>query len=139
MRLMKKHDLISLIMRHLSYLDTVHTMGKNIYRTALRGDLDQVYFDCENRDRLLSVLADVQGHIERRLEAVAAQGLSEGLKDILITWSQEMNQLIEKVNELDEKTTEILLIHKEQTTQEIANVFEAQSKFKGYNLNDVKK
>ena len=46
---------------------------------------------------------------------------------------------IEKTNEIDQNTTEILENQKEETTKEISTIFKIQEKFKGYNLADLKK
>lgn len=134
-----KEQVILQIMQHLTMMDKVISSTIIINHHAISDDINKVISEIENRERLLNIVQQLQTRIEEKISELIPSDISISYMDILKCWNNEINIWIEKTNEIDQNTTEILENQKEETTKEISTIFKIQEKFKGYNLADLKK
>lgn len=77
-----------------------------------------------SRDRLLAIIQQVHDEVQDQLN-------DQGYKN-------QLNQLINKISELDQEIILQLQSYKKNVNNEIANLHKKKENFKGYNLNDLK-
>jgi hypothetical protein len=131
--------IFKLIQYHLQLLEAVDQLGQRILRAAREGDMNAVNKDADNRQRLLSVMEQIQSKSEEVLKFMTQQGDFSAVEDVIKFWAYDFNLWSEKINQIDQEIIQILSEQKDQTTQELATLFQSKEKFKGYNLNSTKK
>ena len=127
------------IMRHIDLMETSIRQAKAIRRAACEKDIDAVIWETENRDKVINIISMFQRNIEDAIESLKVEDVTKDLIDTLKFWTQDVAKWVDKTNQIDQEVVNILESEKEQTTKEIATLFQSKNKFKGYNLNDLKK
>ncbi len=127
-----------LVAQHLILLEKVILLSNNILKHTKLEDINSIVKESENRDRLVNIIAKLQGDIERVVEQLAPHIVTKELISVLKYWNIDLNTLCKKVNLIDQEIIEQLSEQKESLTKEIATIFQAKEQFKGYNLSSVK-
>ena len=93
-------------------------------------DFEQLNFLVEQRDKLISITQTI--HERLTLEQTSMDS------NIAIEFNNQVNELIEKMNEMDEQV--LIKLHEERDNMqiEIAKSFKNKENFRGYNLNCLK-
>ena len=133
------NELIDLIMRHLSTIDSCNKVSRSVLDAAIKGDIDMVQHESDNRNRIINVISTFQSKIENLIKELPNIDLTSDNIGIINTWNKDINSWIKLTGEFDEKTTKLLNNLKDQTTQEIGTIYKTKENVKGYNLNSVKK
>lgn len=102
-------------------------------------DIDLVTKMTESRERNVSALTSIQGSIERFFENKDVRELDHAMIEKLRAWDKNMRKKIEMINRIDQVIVQALEEHKKMTTESISDTFQSKEKFRGYNLNNVKK
>lgn len=127
------NEIYTAIQSHLSLLDLALATSSKIKFFASNSEVEQVINETENRERLVNVIAQLQGSIENKISALGPQDLQEDTLSILKSWFIDLANWSEKMIELDRETVEFLNQQKDDTTKEIATIFRNKEMFKGYN------
>ncbi len=130
--------LFALIMVHTDFMDHIMVSSRRLQRATLRGDMDTIEFESNNRERLINIIEQIQFTIEERLNAFSTQESIMELTPVLNAWANDLGLWYEKVGALDDETTQGLEELKEETQREIAVVYKNKEGLKGYNLNSLK-
>ncbi|MBT3583296.1 MAG: hypothetical protein HN509_00200 [Halobacteriovoraceae bacterium] len=128
-----------LIIRHLQYLEQAKQLTCQVLHLSSAEDIDPVFREIENRDRLVQIIRQAQSQIEEAIENLTPDKITRGFVQVVKSWQADTDFWAEKVNEMDMQVVANLEIAKRKTSNEIAQVFSNKSKIKGYNLNDLKK
>ena len=88
-------------------------------------------------NRILESLSDSTKFLLQTNELVIPSKDSN-YKDLLKSWKTKFDEVVNRINEIDQEILAILDATKNQTTQEIATVHSNREKFKGYNLSNLK-
>lgn len=121
------------IQEHLSLLDLAVQSSEKIKIFARNENIDGVVSETENRDRLVSVIAKIQGDVEEKINQLDGSEINIDEIQILKSWFQDLTNWSEKMLACDQETVEYLDQQKESTTKEIATIFRSKEIFKGYN------
>ena len=130
--------LFALIMVHTDFMDHIMVSSRRLKRAAMRGDMDAIEFESNNRERLINIIEQIQFTIEERLNTFSTQESIMELTPVLNAWANDLGLWYERVGALDEETTQGLEELKEETQREIAVVYKNKEGLKGYNLNSLK-
>ncbi len=126
------------IQAHLSLLDLALASSARISAYAAVEDLDNVTNETDNRERVINIVSQIQHKIEKQIDALGPQDLTEDSLPILKSWFQDLATWSDKMTSIDHETIEILAEQKENTTKEIVTIFKNKEMFKGYNLANKK-
>ena len=124
---------------HITLLNKALALTQEIAIKTRESDLDNVVELSENRERLVQLIFHLFGQIDRELNLLTAEEITPSLVASLKVWQEQMNILVDTINELDQEVIVALETNKEQTTGEIAQIFQSKENLKGYNLNNVKR
>lgn len=92
----------------------------------------------ENRERSVDVISNSQEKIEE-LVAKFGRNLDQESIQVIRVWAESTQNWIDRTALHDQNILVGLESEKEQTVQEIAQIFKSKRAFKGYSLNDVSK
>jgi hypothetical protein len=126
------------IQSHLALLDLALQSSRKIKAYAVIEDIDNVTNETDNRERIINIVGHIQHKVEKQIDLLTAQDLSDDSLPILKSWFQDLATWTEKMTVLDSETVDILAIQKEETTKEIVTIFKNKEVFKGYNLSNKK-
>jgi hypothetical protein len=126
------------IQSHLALLDLALQSSRRIKAFAVIEDLDNVTNETDNRERIINIVGHIQHKVEKQIDLLTPQDLSDDSLPILKSWFQDLATWTEKMTALDTETVDILAIQKEETTKEIVTIFKNKEVFKGYNLSSKK-
>jgi hypothetical protein len=132
-------DITVKIMKHLTFCDYVTEVTISMAKAAQMQNIELVHACADNRERLIAIVEKYQKEIEDFIKKLNPYNLAKEDLEIYRSWAQDVESWVRENNEIDEVITEALNHQKDQTVEEIASVFKNKQKFKGYNLNDVKK
>jgi len=139
---MKFQEITDWVDEHTKMLDKVEQMTKRLLKMSENEDsTDSIASEIENRERLLFVLENIQNNVESLLEKFLSLKLPLSNDQIkyLKDWKFAHQQKTESIQKMDERLVLNLSKVKDETTQEIARVFQAGQNLRGYNLKDVKR
>ncbi len=131
-------DIFLHIQAHLSLMEMAQNSSSKIKFFAVSGEVDSVASETDNRERLMTVISQIQAGIESKISSLAPHDLESDTLDILKTWFSDVAIISESIIEIDRDTLELLTVQKEETTKEIATIFKNKEMFKGYNLSAKK-
>ena len=131
--------LFALMMIHTDFMDKIFGSTMRLNMATMQNDIESIDFESNNRERLINIIEQIQFTIEERLNRFSCQESIEEVTPILKAWANDMGLWLEKVNAVDDLTTEGLEALKDETSKEIAVIYRAKEHFKGYNLNTMKK
>jgi tRNA nucleotidyltransferase (CCA-adding enzyme) len=114
-------------------------LSNNIYECTIERALDLIENHIENRDRSLNIIELTQIEIEKSINALTATEMDHQTIDIIKSWAKETQDWINNTISIDQSILVNLESEKDQTTQEIIQVFKSKQAFKGYDLSDVSK
>ncbi|MEI8346868.1 MAG: hypothetical protein WCG27_05345 [Pseudomonadota bacterium] len=133
-----EESVLSLIQYHLNLIDSVSHISKQILLATKEANVEQANAGAENRQRLLNLMGMIQIKTDQILQE-SNRRTSEHLSEVLKLWAYDFNLWATEINRIDEEITDNLSLLKDQTTQELGHLFQNKEKFKGYNLNNLKK
>lgn len=126
------------IQAHLALLDLALQSSSKIKAYALIEDLDNVANETDNRERIINIVGHIQHKVEKQIDQLTAQDLSDDSLPILKSWFNDLAIWTDKMTSLDAETVDLLASQKEATTKEIVTIFKNKEVFKGYNLSNKK-
>lgn len=94
------------------------------------GNFEQVNSLIDHRDKLISIIQTINERLELEQKANS--------HDNTIEFNNQANQLIGKIQEMDDYILTKLTEERDKTQIEIAKAFKNKENFKGYNLNSLK-
>lgn len=132
-------DLIKSINDHLKLQEMCLLLSHKILASCHKDDLDLVVSLLENRERLLSTLTHLFQNIDRELNLLPAEALSDELIAFLKEWQSKMINLSQQITSLDHDVMENLEKSKDNLASEITKIFRQKENLKGYDLSNVKR
>ena len=123
-------------MQHVDFIYRELILSKNILQFCINNDIEKLNIGLENRQRLIDIIGEYQNQIESLL--FNKKSVDNEYKEILDAWNFDINMVMTKINKIDELITESLSNQKNQISNQIAQNHISKTKFKGYNLNNVK-
>ena len=105
-------------------------VSRKCLECAESGDFEQINFLVEQRDKLISITETI--HERLTLEQMNMDS------SIAIEFNNQVNELIEKMNQMDEQILIKLNEERDNMQIEIAKSFKNKENFRGYNLNCLK-
>ena len=99
-------------------------------------ELDSAISRIQNRDRLINIIIQVHRVIEVQFKELKKCDASE--KDYYEAWLKDVERWSQEQSSSNDKIEELLLNEKENTSREIASIFDKKSRHKGYDLTNVK-
>lgn len=133
------NDILLHMMVHIDLLDLVERCSKGMLRAASEGNLEEVGFLSENRERVIAVLTAKQQEIESFTHLIEVRHLTPQLMAIIKSWGQDLDHWVMRIQELDNQIVNQLEREKAETSKQIGTLFKTKEQFKGYNLNNTKK
>lgn len=127
------------IMQHLDMLSGLTIASKSLLLATQKGDLNLVEQIVENRDRLVNIIKTVQTAIEDEIQNLDSSRVTAEEVNIIKSWGSDVNQIILLNDQIDKKIHENLSAIKDQTSQEISNVYKNRKAVGGYDMTSVKK
>lgn len=125
--LVKRYELIINEMMNATY---------QIKECAVEFDLEQLMFETDNRDRLISMLSFIQAKIDEHIN-VEVNLKDEDIKSVKLL-NDRLKKIVYDIAKIDEIIIDLLSQDKERTREEISRLFQSRQKIKGYNLNNVR-
>ncbi len=126
------------IMQHLDFLESLKEATVALGRASQKEDINLIELITDNRDRLINVIKTFQSGIEEDIAKIKGSTSTPDLIEILKTWSDEVNEIIQSVDEYDKQITSSLEAQKFETSKEIGSVFRNKNSIKNYQSNVVK-
>lgn len=133
------NDILLHMMVHIDLLDLVERCSKSMLRAASEGNLDEVGFLSENRERVIAAVTKKQQEIESFTHLLEVRQLTPTLMGIIKSWGQDLDTWVSRIQELDDQIVDELEREKIETSKQIGTLFKTKEQFKGYNLNNTKK
>ena len=99
-------------------------------------NVEVVAVACEQREKLISLIEEVQDKIELKLRTL--KYINRPMKEDLDNWQKNLKLVLEEITYYDQHIVALLNNEKDKTMQEIAEIFSSKEKFRGYNLKDVR-
>lgn len=127
------------IMRHTDLMTAISEESRKLLKYAEDNQIEKIEATTGNRDRMINILEGYQHKIESNTRLLEDSELSATNVDILKSWLNDLNLWVEEYMAIDSQIVEALEAAKSKTSNEIAQVFTARNKHKGYNLSSVKK
>ncbi|MCR9206231.1 MAG: hypothetical protein NXH75_16735 [Halobacteriovoraceae bacterium] len=120
-------------------LDQGDRCTRAIRSSVQEKDWKAVEENTNNRERLLSIIAQEQEAIEAIINSIFSEELTPENINIIKSWAFDTQDWINKTAMADEEILTTLNDSKDEITKEIASIFRSKTAFRGYNLNDVRK
>jgi len=131
-------EIFSKIQSHLDYLDSCIKLSKSIEKSDA-DNIDAINSNLDNRDRLVSIISKVQLEIETMIDGLTGAQLKPESVQIFKAWQKDVHEMVSSIIEIDALIATKLEDHKKQVQSEIQSTFTNSEKFKGYNLQTVRK
>ncbi|MCO4792715.1 MAG: hypothetical protein KC493_03325 [Bacteriovoracaceae bacterium] len=128
-----------LIMRHTDLMDMCSTCTNRILEASKAANTDAADQESLNRERLVNIIGKVQETIENEIRTLPVSGDSQDVVNLVKAWANDIEIWLQRLNNFDQEILECLEQEKMNTNKEISAAFQNKEKFKGYNLNNVKK
>lgn len=106
------------------------TLSAQCVQSIDRNDFESLTPLIEKRDKLISIIQTINERLE--VEQKANLDMND------VEFNNQANQLIAKIQEMDDYILARLDEEKNKTQIEIAKAFKNKENFKGYNLNSLK-
>lgn len=130
-------NLIQRLQAFTSRLDSGSRSTNNILKAIQHGDWEAVEFETNNRARLLNVIAEDQGHIEKIINNLIDEEVTSENINLIKSWAFDTQSWIDKTAREDDIIIAALNNSKDEVTKDLASLFKSKQAFRGYNLNDV--
>lgn len=132
-------ELFQHMMVHLDLLDLAQRCSQSMLRAAQNGDVKNVNFLSENRERVIQAITKKQQEVESFTHLIEVKQLSPQIMGILKAWGHDLARWVQEVQAIDEEIVQALEREKSETSKQIGTIFKTKEQFKGYNLNSTKK
>ena len=126
------------IMQHLDFLESLKEATVALGQATKKEDINLIELITDNRDRLINVIKTFQSGIEEDIAKIKGASVGRELIEILKTWSNEVNEIINYVDTYDKQITSSLEAQKFETSKEIGSVFRNKNSIKNYQSSVVK-
>lgn len=130
-----------LLMTHLNLQDALITISNEIFESTANLNDERASALTHNRDRLIHILEEIQNQINTLLNSACGDNGNDNqyILNLAKAWADDLCKTLETIHAIDNELITLLEERKSKTTNEIASIFQSKQKFKGYNLNNVKK
>lgn len=130
-------QLFKLIMRHLDVSEAILNYSKRMLLSVKEGDISRLELNTSNRERLINILRDLQGEIDRTAIKLAPYK-NESISLIARSWLGDNQRLMEQVELTDARLIQAMEDHKLEIRKQIGGIFKNRKSLGGYNLSSVK-
>ena len=134
-----QEDIMNLIMRHVTLLDSSIKSSVDSLRYIEENNLNAVIDECENREKIINIIGKFQGQVEDYLSQLKPDEINDDVIAIAKSWNGDIQRWVSRTEQIDQIVSSFLEGKREESLEEIATIFKNKEKFKGYNLNNVKK
>jgi hypothetical protein len=132
------NEIINKMSYHQTLLNKTMALTQSMIELAKNANVEKVSRLADEREKLLSIISQVQGDVERYLNENSTK-LDRYLAQKANSWIGQTTIYIQQIAEQDQILLEQLNQVKENTREEIGTVYKQKSSIKGYNLNNVKR
>jgi hypothetical protein len=108
-------------------LSKILVVTNRCYQDVVAGNYETINEDIENRGRLLGIIESLQ-------ERLIIKGNNSPK---FAAYNNQVNQVISKIQYLDEEMTKLMEEARNKTQNQIAKAFKNKENLKGYNLNKL--
>jgi len=138
---MTLQSLLNLISFHKRLLNSATNISEKISQISKENILkiDLISNLTEERERIVGIITTVQNEIEQEISKLPIEVVTDDLIKTFREWNENMNDKIKMINNFDQVIISNLEEKKRVTADDISNTFQNKEKFKGYNLQCVKK
>ena len=130
--------LFYLIKNHHEFMERGLSSTKKILDSIKSEKFDVLTQECENRQRLISVMEKIQKIIEDLILGNKSRLKNPVFKKEILKWQREYELWIIDIDNLDQYILNLLNQEKDKTTQEIATVFKNRQTMQRYDLSTTK-
>ncbi|MBD64106.1 MAG: hypothetical protein CME62_02790 [Halobacteriovoraceae bacterium] len=116
----------------IEFLEKAYQLTINALKEAQNGEFDKLNNTLENRKRAINIIDSLSQQLALH------QKNPDHNKELAEQFNNQVNQVINKINSVDEIMMACLEHEKSKTQFEIAKTFKNKENFKGYNLNNTK-
>ena|SRR3989338_3553922 len=128
-----------LIDNHLDILSRIIKSSEGILHLSKSCEIEELYRETQNRDRLLNILEEAQVKIQKEIEDLQASQIKKEVVDLIKNWQMKMNNQVELISNIDEQIVDLLDCERTNITKEISELYKKKQSFKGYNLKNVQR
>lgn len=121
---------------HFEVLQKVENLSDFIISKLQLGEPELAFDGIQNRDQLLKIIFKLVDSIEEQFSLLPEPSTSEVI--IFEKWVLKVKNWAEEEALLNQKIERLLIREKEDTTKEIAAIFDKKSRHKGYDLSTMK-
>lgn len=131
--------IIDFIVLQLDITDRVLLVSESLLSSIEAGDISTIESKTMARDGMISLIQELYEKIDKYCASLPQEELNAERIDIIKSWSVDLNDQLSLINGFDQALISALNSQKTKTTSEIAEIFSNNQKFKGYNLNNLKR
>lgn len=131
-----KENYKNLILRQAKLIDAFNRSTNRLLFFANKKDEAQCDIEAHNRERMMIAISSFNTKID---DSVKQTSLSVQDKEFILAWGKKISSWLEKTYNSDVQIVAALDAEQINTQKELSNTFEINQKFKGYNLNNVRK
>lgn len=132
------NNVMKKIMHHLDYLLSCREISWEITQLGV-DQIDEINRMLDNRERLVNIVSKLQLETESMIEDLSGSDLGPENVQIIKSWHSDTHTIVSSIIELDDKINQTLEAQKKNVANEIRATFENVEKFKGYNLQTLRK
>ncbi len=127
-----------LITRYIDSTNSILSLAIHITECAKQDNIEELENAVLNRERLVNQLIEIREKIDTLIKATPKETCLHEIA-IIKSWAENSFSLSSIIQDVNQYLIDYLTYKKDKISKEIVFIFEFQSKFKGYNLNNVKK
>ena len=128
-----------LITRYIDLVNYILSSTIHVIEHAKNDHIEEMESSIQNRERLINQLAEVREKIDYLVNEFTSAKIHGPESALIKSWIKDSFALSSIVQDTNQYLIDYLMYKKSKMSKEIASIFEFQSKFKGYNLNNVRK
>lgn len=131
----------NLVDEHLCMLEELYNVTTRIHAYARSSNVGPLVNEVENRERLMNILEHLQNKVTGLFDnfRVLNEEERQRLVKMAKSWQMKVDAKIHAIDQLNASILEELDQQKLQTLKEVFFLHQSKEKFKGYNLNNVKR
>ena len=129
----------NLLAKYIDLVNYILSSTIRIIEYAQNDRIEEMENSIQNRERLINQLTEIRVKIDCLVNDFTSLKIHGPESIIIKSWIKDSFALSNVVQDANQYLIDYLMYKKNIMSKEIASVFEFQSKFKGYNLNNVKK
>lgn len=126
------------IMQHLDFLECLLSATHGLEAATRKNKIDLIEQITDNRDRLINIIKALQSGIEDDIANADKRIFTTDVIEILKSWSNEVNNLVQVVDQKDREISLLLENLKSETSKEIGSIYKSRNSIRNYQSSIVK-